>query len=69
MARITSYRLGLMSAAAACALAAGAVQAQEVTEVELKAMSTILAKPFEVREAALFTVARSGTGAGDLTQI
>ena len=34
MARTTSYRIGLMSAAAACALAAGAVQAQEATEVD-----------------------------------
>lgn len=34
MARITSYRIGLMSAAAACALAAGAAQAQEATEVD-----------------------------------
>lgn len=34
MARTTSYRIGLMSAATACALAAGAVQAQEATEVD-----------------------------------
>jgi len=34
MSRITSYRIGLMSAAAACALTAGAVQAQDVTQVD-----------------------------------
>ena len=34
MVRITSCRIGLMSAAAACALAAGSVQAQEATEVD-----------------------------------
>ncbi|MFN3815247.1 TonB-dependent receptor [Brevundimonas sp.] len=34
MSRTTSYRIGLMSAAAACALAAGAAQAQEATQVD-----------------------------------
>jgi len=41
---------------------------REQATAELKAVSTILAKPFEVRDAARFTVARSETGAGDLTQ-
>ena len=34
MARITTYRIGLMSAAAACALAAGTAQAQDATQVD-----------------------------------
>ncbi len=35
---------------------------------ELKAVSTILAKPFEVRDAARFIIARGPAGAGDLTR-
>ena len=34
MARIKTYRIGLMSAAAACALAAGTAQAQDATQVD-----------------------------------
>ena len=41
---------------------------REQATAELKAVSTIVAKPFEVRDAARFTVARSETGAGDLTR-